>query len=71
MSKPTQKLRTLVTSAFFVVLFFASVPLIASAAAGDKVDYPVGIGPVAIAFDNATNSVWVVNVSSNTVSKVN
>ncbi|MDO8604625.1 MAG: peptidoglycan DD-metalloendopeptidase family protein [bacterium] len=38
--------------------------------AGTRVEYPVGSEPWGVAFDNVTNSVWVTNYYSNTVSKV-
>ena len=43
---------------------------IASLPAGTRIDYTVGLSPVSIAFDNVTNSVWVVNRGSATISKV-
>ncbi|MFA5997738.1 MAG: alpha/beta hydrolase [Candidatus Paceibacterota bacterium] len=37
---------------------------------GERSDYPVGLYPLTVAFDNVTNSVWVVNMVDSTVSKV-
>ncbi|MDO8603932.1 MAG: YncE family protein [bacterium] len=44
---------------------------VASLPSGTRVDYPVGDGPIGIAFDNITNSVWVTNAYTSTLSKVN
>lgn len=38
--------------------------------AGTKTDYAVGGNPYGVAFDNITNSIWVANINSDTVSKV-
>ena len=37
-------------------------------AAGTKIDYPTGAGPVDVACDGT--DIWVANVSDNTVSKI-
>lgn len=39
-----------------------------NAAAGTKIDYPTGAGPVDVAYVGA--NIWVANVSDNTVSKI-
>lgn len=44
---------------------------VASLPAGTRTDYPVGKKPYGVAFDNLTNSVWVTNYGSDTVSKIN
>ena len=52
----------------FANLAFAQV---VNPPAGTKIDYPVGSSPIGVAFDNVTNSIWVTNWGSGTVSKVN
>ncbi|MFA5932016.1 MAG: hypothetical protein WC793_01405 [Candidatus Paceibacterota bacterium] len=49
----------------------ASVGLSASSSAGAKTDYAVGPSPFGVLFDNVTNSIWVANNGSNTVTKLN
>ncbi|MFZ2303486.1 MAG: YncE family protein [Minisyncoccia bacterium] len=39
--------------------------------AGTRTDYAVGISPYGVVFDNVTNSIWVTNSYSGTISKVN
>lgn len=57
---------------FFLILFFFNIvhAQVAPFPAGTRTDYTVGNVPLAIAFDNVTNSVWVVNQNSDTISKV-
>lgn len=59
-----------IVSAYAVFLFnntsFAQI----APPAGTRTDYAVGGNPGGIAFDNVTNSVWVANWSSDTISKV-
>lgn len=43
----------------------------AFAKTGDRVDYEVGVSPVGVVFDNVTNSIWMTNWGSDTVSKIN
>ncbi|MDD5720886.1 MAG: hypothetical protein PHT16_00335 [Candidatus Pacebacteria bacterium] len=60
---------SLVIFSFFSLVSVTSAQIV-TLPTDTKVDYPVGDYPIGVAFDKITNSMWVANYHSNTVSKV-
>ncbi|MDO8514861.1 MAG: hypothetical protein Q7S50_04955, partial [bacterium] len=56
----------LALAAVFAVIFFGVFITPANA----TTSYPVGSNPTGVAFDNVTNSMWVTNMGSHTISKL-